>query len=145
MLGTGAIIGLTIVATGILGVALWAIFGRRRKPEGPDKTTELLLQQIGELRRDVDLKLGESSRAMQDSMKTQLTESSRIVKEVTEGLTKLDDTNKQVISFADQLQGLQDVLKNPKQRGVLGEYYLESVLKNVLPPGRYPNAVPFQK
>ncbi|HPW34567.1 MAG TPA: DNA recombination protein RmuC, partial [Candidatus Paceibacterota bacterium] len=42
---------------------------------------------------------------------------------------------KQVINFADQLKNLQDILKNPKQRGILGEYYLETVLKNVLPPG----------
>jgi DNA recombination protein RmuC len=47
------------------------------------------------------------------------------------------ETGKQVISFADQLQSLQDILKNPKQRGVLGEYYLETLLKNILPPGNY--------
>jgi DNA recombination protein RmuC len=35
------------------------------------------------------------------------------------------------------LQSLQDILKNPKQRGVLGEYYLETLLKNVLPPGSF--------
>ena len=60
-----------------------------------------------------------------------------IVRDVTERLTRLDETNKQVISFADQLQSLQDILKNPKQRGILGEYYLETLLKNVLPPGSY--------
>ena len=59
-----------------------------------------------------------------------------IVREVTERLTKLDETNRQVVSFADQLKRLQDTLNNPKQRGVLGEYYLETVLKNVLPPVR---------
>jgi len=79
----------------------------------------------------------ETSRQMHESVKTQLSESAKIVREVTEGLTKLDETNKQVISFADQLQSLQDILKNPKQRGILGEYYLETVLKNVLPPGRF--------
>jgi len=42
-----------------------------------------------------------------------------------------------VMGVADQLQGLEDVLKNPKHRGVLGEYYLENVLKNVLPPKNY--------
>jgi DNA recombination protein RmuC len=62
---------------------------------------------------------------------------------VTERLTRLDETNKQVISFADQLQSLQDILKNPKQRGILGEYYLETVLKNVLPPGSYQMQYPF--
>lgn len=89
------------------------------------------------LTKTVDTKINENNRNMQDSMKTQLSESSRLIKEVTEGLTKLDETNKQVVSFADQLQGLQDILKNPKQRGILGEYYLETLLKNVLPPGQY--------
>jgi len=56
---------------------------------------------------------------------------------VRERLAKLDETNRQVVSFADQLKNLQDILKNPKQRGILGEYYLETVLKNVLPPGSY--------
>src|SRR3989339_1463715 len=59
------------------------------------------------------------------------------IKEIIKGVTKLDETNRQVVSFADQLQSLQDILKNPKQRGVLGEYYLETLLKNVLPPGSF--------
>ena len=59
------------------------------------------------------------------------------IKEIIEKVTKVDETGKQMVSFADQLQSLQDILKNPKQRGVLGEYYLETVLKNVLPPGSF--------
>jgi len=97
----------------------------------------LVLQQINELSRTVDAKLGESAKTLHESLKTQLSESTRIVKEVTEGLTKLDETNRQVVSFADQLQDLQDILQNPKQRGVLGEYYLETVLQNVMPPGTF--------
>jgi len=74
---------------------------------------------------------------MHASLKHQSTESINIIRDVTERLTKLDETNKQVVSFADQLKSLQDILKNRKQRGVLGEYYLESLLKNVMPPGSY--------
>jgi DNA recombination protein RmuC len=59
------------------------------------------------------------------------------IKEIIEKVTKVDETGRQMVSFADQLQSLQDILKNPKQRGILGEYYLETVLKNVLPPGSY--------
>src|SRR3989344_1738126 len=59
------------------------------------------------------------------------------IKEIIEKVTRVDETGKQMISFTDQLQSLQDILKNPKQRGVLGEYYLETLLKNVLPPGSY--------
>lgn len=58
-------------------------------------------------------------------------------KEVVRKLTELGETNKQVVSFSEQLKNLQDILKNPKQRGVLGEYYLEETLKNVLPPKAY--------
>jgi DNA recombination protein RmuC len=82
-------------------------------------------------------KISESVKHMNDSVRVQFSESAKIIKDVTEGLTKLDETNRQVISFADQLQNLQDILKNPKQRGVLGEYYLETLLKNVLPPGQF--------
>jgi DNA recombination protein RmuC len=77
--------------------------------------------------------LGESNKTIRD----QFDQSAKIIRDVTEKLTKLDDTNKQVVNFADQLKNLQDILKNPKQRGVLGEYYLETVLKNVLPPKSY--------
>ena len=70
-------------------------------------------------------------------LQKQFGNSATIIKDVTERLTKLDETNKQVVGFADQLKGLQDILKNPKQRGVLGEYYLETLLKNIFPPGVY--------
>ncbi len=96
-----------------------------------------LLQQVSTLIKAVDNKLGESNRQMNENLKFHSSESNKIIRDVTERLTRLDETNKQVISFADQLQNLQDILKNPKQRGVLGEYYLETVLKNVLPPGSY--------
>jgi len=74
---------------------------------------------------------------MTDAIRNQFSESAKLIKDVTSGLTKLDETNRQVVSFADQLQSLQDILKNPKQRGILGEYYLETLLKNVLSPGDY--------
>ena len=73
----------------------------------------------------------------QESMMKQLSSSAKLVADVTERLTKLDETNRRVVGVADELRLLQNVLQNPKQRGVLGEYYLESVLMNVLPPERY--------
>jgi DNA recombination protein RmuC len=92
----------------------------------------------------MDQKLSETHKANQEQF-GQVTkiiqgitgQSAKLISEVTEKLTKLDETNKQVGSFASQLQNLQDILKNPKQRGVLGEYFLEETLKNVLPPNSY--------
>lgn len=134
---TETLIGILAVFTILNGAIIWFVI--RQKEGGADdgKSMVLLQNQIQELSRTVDTKLGESTKQMQESIKTQIGESTRIVKEVTEGLTKLDETNKQVVSFADQLQNLQDILQNPKQRGILGEYFLETVLKNVLPEGSY--------
>lgn len=96
-----------------------------------------LQKELQEMRQTFDNKLGESSKEINASVKAQLSESTKIVREVTEGLTKLGETNKQVIGFSEQLKNLSQVLQNPKQRGVLGEYYLETVLQNVLPPDSY--------
>ncbi|MFA6184520.1 MAG: DNA recombination protein RmuC [Parcubacteria group bacterium] len=101
---------------------------------GRDSQSLVLLQnQINELTKAVDTKLSETHRAIQN----QFGASTKIITEVTEKLTKLDETGKQIVNFAGQLQDLEDILKNPKQRGILGEYYLETVLKNVLPPTSY--------
>jgi DNA recombination protein RmuC len=89
------------------------------------------------MERAVGERLHFSAKEMHETIHHQSTESTKILRDVTERLTKLDETNKQVVSFADQLQSLQDILKNPKQRGILGEYYLETLLKNVLPPGSF--------
>jgi len=103
----------------------------RKKPEKKDDGSLLMLQQqINQISQVLDSKLSESNKSLQQ----QFSQSANIIRNVTEKLTRLDETNKQVVGFADQLQGLQDILKNPKQRGILGEYYLETVLKNVLPP-----------
>ena len=79
----------------------------------------------------MDFKLGESTKVLQ----RQFGESAKIIREITTELTKVGEGQKQVVDIAKQLENLQDILKNPKQRGILGEYYLEAVLKNVLPPG----------
>ncbi len=109
----------------------------RPKQEMNDTGLKLILQQINELNRVVDAKIGESTKNMNESMRNQFDRSASLIRDVTQGLTKLDETNRQVVSFADQLQNLQDILKNPKQRGILGEYYLETLLKNVLAPSQY--------
>ncbi|HEY4512608.1 MAG TPA: DNA recombination protein RmuC [Candidatus Paceibacterota bacterium] len=109
----------------------------RKKPEDEHMGFKLLQDQLSSLSKVVDDKMRDTTVMMRDSMKTQFSESQKMIKDVTVGLTKLDETNRQVVSFADQLQNLQDIFKNPKQRGIIGEYYLETLLKNVLPPDSY--------
>lgn len=130
-------------------LAIIFVFGRKK--EDPKSEGLLLLQTqfndmargLSELTRLMDQKMGESQKIMHDSLRSQFGESQKLIKEITEELTYVKDTGRRVEGFAEQLQSLQDILKNPKQRGILGEYYLETLLKNVLPTGSYQMQYPF--
>ena len=135
---------LIILTIAIVAVGIQVFLASRKKPEEKpkeDNSAILMMQeQLKEMRQtmqsfgsQVDSKMGDSARMFQQKF----SQSAKMIQQVTERLTKLDETNRQVVNFADQLQSLEDVLKNPKHRGVLGEYYLENVLKNVLPPKNY--------
>ena len=121
----------------VLGVTIASLLLRKKSPARDDTGFQLLLQQMNELTRTVDAKLGNSTKEINEAMRHQSSEAVKIIRDVTENLTLLDATNKQVVGFTEQLEELQDILKNPKQRGILGEYYLEALLKNVLPANGY--------
>jgi DNA recombination protein RmuC len=141
---TGILIGIASGIGAAFFVGILLIRSSRKNQDAGNGEGMLLLQnQLSELVRVVDTKLGESQKQAQESARHQFGESAKIIRDVTERLTKLDETNRQVVGFADQLRSLQDILKNPKQRGVLGEYYLETLLKNVLPPGSFQMQYPF--
>lgn len=123
---------LILVIAALAGI-IFLLLELRRAKKGDEKPLMLLQGQIGQLNQALDSKLAESAR----SARAQFSQSAKIIRDVTEKLTKLDDTNKRVVDFAQQLQSLENILTNPKQRGILGEYYLETVLKNVLPPSTY--------
>jgi DNA recombination protein RmuC len=142
----------------IIGViAIIALLLRKKSGSGEEKLITMMekLSQLSdqnkELRQTMDGKLSETHRATQEQFgqATKIIQgitgqSAKLISDVTERLTKLDETNKQVVNFSAQLQSLQDILKNPKQRGVLGEYFLEETLRNVLPPNSYQMQYPFK-
>jgi DNA recombination protein RmuC len=127
------IIQIIIIAI-LAGVIVWLWATRKKEEKSGDNGAILMMQeQLKEIRGTLDVKLGESARMIQEQSGSTV----RLIKEITQELTKVNEGQKQVVNFADELRNLQDILQNPKQRGVLGEYYLETVLKNVLPPGRF--------
>lgn len=71
------------------------------------------------------------------TMQKQFTESSKMIKDITSELSKVQSTNTQILGFSEKLQSLENILKNPKQRGILGEYFLETLLSDVLNPNQY--------
>jgi DNA recombination protein RmuC len=135
------------------GLTLFVISKRRSTTN--DQPATQLLSLINDLRREIqesttsqrkevegklDVMHDRMVKNMQDSssaLQKHFQHSFGVFRDVTEQLTKLDETNKQVLNFSEQLQSLENILKNPKQRGILGEYWLEALLGQVLPPGQY--------
>lgn len=136
------VIVLVVVIIGFIIVI--AIINQRLKEAKNGNAVEMMKSDVTELTRSVASlqqalgdKLERSNSQIQASVQSQLRQSHKIVTDVTERLAKLDETNRRVVDVADELKLLQNVLQNPKQRGGLGEYYLDTVLGNVLPPNVY--------
>ncbi len=126
-----------IIAVFVVGMAIAIAMINKRMKDLTSKDDSASFLMLKEDLKGINERLDRHTESMKQDVRAQIGESTKIVREVTERLTKLDETNRQVVGFADQLQKLQDTLNNPKQRGVLGEYFLETVLKNVLPPKHY--------
>lgn len=136
------ILGLIAIVIGFAVVI--AVLNARFKELQKGGAVELMKADVTELTRTISQlqtsmgdKLERSNMSMQQSVQKQLSQSSKLVSDVTQRLAKLDETNRRVVDVADELKTLQNVLQNPKQRGVFGEYYLQSVLENVMAPGQY--------
>lgn len=113
-----------------------------------DQSMMLLQSQINDIAKMLDTKLTHSREEMQSTfsrsreemqaaVRTQFSESQKLIKDITEQIAQVQESNKQVFTIADQLQNLEKVLKNQKQRGNLGEASLELVMSNILPPTAY--------
>lgn len=147
------IIGI-IVITILLATIIW-ILTRKQSSASSENLAQGLQSTVDKMREIIEAKsmqdrmelqqrldhvqthVQTGMKSSQQAMSQQFDHAMKTVQEVTLKLATLENTNKQVLDFSSQLKSLQDILKNPKQRGVLGEYYLETLLKNVLGPESY--------
>jgi DNA recombination protein RmuC len=115
----------------------------------------MMLDMIGNLRKEVSDSGSKNRQEMQarldqmtemlqrshqhqsKSMQSHFENTGKIIEDITRKLTQVEGTNKQILGFSEQLQSLENILKNPKQRGILGEYFLETLLSHVLQPNQY--------
>jgi DNA recombination protein RmuC len=131
------IIGALCVLIIVLLIIVIIRTSSKREDSSDDQTILILQDQIERLRSAVENKLERSQSELHQVLHRQDSEAKRLITEITRELTEVKEGNKQVFSIAEQLENLQDILKNPKQRGILGEYYLETLLKNVMPASSY--------
>jgi DNA recombination protein RmuC len=128
----------TLIIIGFAGLALLQWYLNTRQSTQPhEQSFSMMQEQLSELRKTVDDKLGKSRKEMHETVKDQFSESRKLIKEVTEELTEVKKTSEQVFDITKSLEDLEKVLKNQKRRGSLGEAGLELTLQNVLPHSAY--------
>lgn len=141
-----------------LAAGLFFLYKRLPAPEnnGKDEAVQkMMLDLIENLRREVASSGNQNRQEMQQrldqmhallqkshqanaqNIQKQFESSAKIIEDITRKLTEVQGTNKQILDFSGKLQSLEQILKNPKQRGILGEYFLETLLGHVLQPNQY--------
>lgn len=103
-----------------------------------------ITQRVLDSTRDSNQDMQKSIKQQQESMHAQMKSSQQLIHSITTEITEVKKGNEQVITIADQLKNLEQVLKNQKQRGNLGEAGLELVLSNLLPPDAYETQYKFK-
>ncbi len=111
---------------------------KERKEDEP--VFNLFQQELEEIRSEIK----ETREKTSETLEKQLLESGKVsrdmafhLKDITSQMEKIHSDNEHVKDVKTQLGKLTDVLANPKQRGILGEYFLETLLKNVFQPNQY--------
>ncbi|MBM3261758.1 DNA recombination protein RmuC [Candidatus Kaiserbacteria bacterium] len=130
-----------------LVVIAYLAFGKRSEKRD-DGQMLMLQQQMRQMERAMEERLGEGTDRMFENMRAQFEDSQRLavgirdlvhkqLTEVAKGVAETNASTRQVFTIAEQLQNLEKVLKHQKQRGNLGERVLELTLSNVLSPSDY--------
>ena len=152
-----SIVLISLLAIILVGVVfIFLLLKRKREPQEPTSASLALLQnQIlnlqDQLRKSFeDTRAGVEQRlknindtvlqqlmGVHTSVRDGLIETGRSTKEVSERLVSLEQTNKQIYEIGKNISSLQEILRAPKLRGTLGEFFLGALLEQILPKENY--------
>ncbi|MGB1206148.1 MAG: DNA recombination protein RmuC [Chitinophagales bacterium] len=115
-----------------------------RKQTADSSSNEMMLQLLAEMRKEMQQRTETLTQQMltqqrhtSQNLLEQNSNSQHLVQDITGKLMQLEHTNKRILGFAEQMKSLEKILQNPKQRGILGEYFLEASLASVLGQNQY--------
>lgn len=137
-----------ILLIAVIGILMYVFFFKKEEKKESSDGLLMLQQQLAELTKTMNERMGESNKVMQDNARVQFRESKELIQEINKevneqlrnvvrGVAEVSESSKQVYSVAEQLQSLEKVLKHQKQRGNLGEASLQLALENMLPATAY--------
>jgi DNA recombination protein RmuC len=104
-----------------------------RRAQSENQALALMQQQIGQLTQQVNQQLQNMSSQFQRTTG----DIGQTLGNVQSHLGKVEVTTKEVLEKARSISSLEDLLRAPKFRGGLGEFFLGDLLAQILPPACY--------
>jgi DNA recombination protein RmuC len=144
---TALVLVTALITAAAVGAAVF--FALRSRPSDPGLS--LLQQQLESLRgqmaealsgqaRLVSQQLEGVARTVAESQRSvgdRLDSASRAVGEVQKSLGELGQASQRIFEVGKDISGLTDLLRSPKMRGGLGEYFLQDLLSQILPVANF--------
>ncbi len=104
-------------------------------------------QQMGQLIQEMHAQLGKMGEQIQNAtgqMGLRLDHTALVVGEVQQNLGALSKATEKVYEVGKDIASLQEILKAPKLRGILGEFFLGELLTQILPTSYFTLQYPFK-
>ncbi|MBN1125902.1 MAG: DNA recombination protein RmuC [Sedimentisphaerales bacterium] len=137
------VIVLILAVVAVLSLLLWLIKDQTAQKEEivRQSATVGLLQQQLEAVRGSQEKTGQvletNLKSGQENIGRYLQTSQQTLIQLHEQIGRLRESGKQMLQLGVDVRSLQDILKNPKLRGQMGERSLENILSNILPQNSF--------
>lgn len=112
-----------------------------------ESSTQIVQQQLGQILGHVNERLRENAEILQrtqQSLGERLDNAARVVGSVQKSLGGLEEANRKIYEVGKDIASLQEILRAPKLRGGLGEFFLEDLLGQILPPQHFSTQYSFR-
>jgi DNA recombination protein RmuC len=137
-----AVVAIIILLLLVLGAMLYYGFHNRQEMDEikamqkNNQALEMMQQQMESLREQVNKQLGSVNKQLLDAtgqIGNRLDSASQMIGNVHKSLGELGEASKQIYDIGKDISSLQNILQPPKLRGILGEVFLEELLRQLVP------------
>ena len=123
----------------VLAVAVAYMAGRRASGESGDSLKRIieLSGRMQSSESSLNERLEALTKRLGDGLVQQTEKTGEKLKDLSERLAVIDAAQKNIADLGKEMVGLQDILSNKQARGAFGEFQMEALIKDALPPSAY--------